>query len=166
MAADAAPAPAPAGSWTNPLSPPAAPIYQARVLQGQQAGVVLNMVDFCTGQLFDWFLAEDTAFPLIERLPSNVTGNTGNPNCPGATHVGRELMYTQIIKELPVKPGVPHTMQIRYTRKADDTVVDSILDGKRVAASACTTRSPRSRSGTGCSACSTPSPISIPRRRS
>ena len=41
--------------------------------KGQQAGVVLNMVNFQTGQLFDWFVGEDTAFALIERLPSNVT---------------------------------------------------------------------------------------------
>ena len=56
-----------------------------RSSQGQQAGVVINMVDFCTGQLFDWFLAGNTAFTLIERLPTNVTGNTANPDCPGAT---------------------------------------------------------------------------------
>lgn len=120
-------------SWTDPLAPPAPPDYHATVLQGQQAGVVLNMIDFCTGQLFDWFLAENTAFPLIERLPTNVTGNTSNPNCPQATYVGRELMYTQIIKELRIKTGVPHNVQIRYTRKRDNALVDYFLDGKRVA---------------------------------
>ena len=120
-------------SWVDPFVPPAEPDYHASVLQGQQAGVVLNMVDFCTGQLFDWFLAEDTAFPLIERLPTNVTGNTDNPNCPGATYVGRELMYTQIIKELPIQPGVAHKVEIRYTRKRNNAVVDYFLDGTRVA---------------------------------
>ena len=30
----------------------------------------MNMVDFCTGQLFDWFVAGKTAFALIERLPA------------------------------------------------------------------------------------------------
>ena len=94
---------------------------------------MLNMIDFCTGQLFDWFVAGDTAFPLIERLPTNVTGNTSNPNCPGATHVGRELMYTQIIKELPIRAGVSHNVQIRYTRMRDNALVDYFLDGKRVA---------------------------------
>jgi hypothetical protein len=120
-------------SWLDPLTPPASPDYAATVLQGQQAGVVLNMVDFCTGQLFDWFVAGDTAFPLIERLPTNVTGNTTNPNCPGATYVGRELMYTQIIEEIPVKPGVSHNVSIRYTRKRDSALVDYFLDGRRVA---------------------------------
>jgi Family of unknown function (DUF6081) len=120
-------------TWTDPFDSPAAPDYSAQVLQGQQAGVVLNMVDFCTGQLFDWFVAGNTAFPLIERLPTNVTGNTSNPNCPGATHVGRELMYTQIIKELPVDPGASHNVQIRYTRKRDSSLVDYLLDGRRVA---------------------------------
>jgi hypothetical protein len=120
-------------SWTDPFSETVAPDYAAQVLQGQQAGVVLNMIDFCTGQLFDWFVAGDTAFPLIERLPTNITGNTSNPNCPGATYVGRELMYTQIIKELPVAPGVSHKVSIRYTRKRDSSLVDYFLDGKRVA---------------------------------
>jgi len=120
-------------TWTDPLAPPVPPDYHATVLEGQQAGVVLNMIDFCTGQLFDWFLAEDTAFPLIERLPTNVTGNTSNPNCPGAAHVGRDLMYTQIIKELPIEPGVSHNVQIRYTRKRDNAEVDYLLDGKKVA---------------------------------
>lgn len=79
----------PSGTWTVPDLPPAAPDYRAPVLQGQQAGVVLNMIDFCTGQLFDWFLAGNTAFTLIERLPTLVTGNTSNPSCPNATYVGR-----------------------------------------------------------------------------
>ena len=65
----------------------------------------MNMVDFCTGQLFDWFLAGNTAFTLIERLPTNVTGNTSNPGCPGATYVGRDKMYTQIVDEVPVSGG-------------------------------------------------------------
>ncbi len=40
----------------------------ARLLQGQQAALVMNVLDFCTGQLFDWFISSDTAFALIERL--------------------------------------------------------------------------------------------------
>lgn len=121
------------GSWSDPFAPPAGFDAAAHsVLQGQQAGVVLNMVDFCTGQLFDWFLAEDTAFTLIERLPSNVTGNTSNPNCPGATHVGREEMYTQIIDEVQVKPGAAHTVSIRFNRKRSGASVDYFLDGRKV----------------------------------
>jgi len=121
------------GAWQDPLNPPSGFDGAAhRVLQGQQAGVVLNMIDFCTGQLFDWFLSQDTAFTLIERLPSNVTGNTSNPNCPGATHVGLGEMYTQIIDEFKVKPGVAHTVSIRFSRKPSGASVDYFLDGRKV----------------------------------
>ncbi len=124
----------PAFSWTSPFlaPPPGLAPYQASVLQGQQAGVVMNMVDFCTGQLFDWFVAGDTAFTLIERLPTSVTGNTSNPGCPGATYVGREKMYTQIVREVPARANVAHEVSIRYTQKAHRSYVDYYLDGKRV----------------------------------
>jgi hypothetical protein len=104
--------------------------YAARTIEAQQAGVVLNVVDFCTGQLFDWFVTSTTAVPLIERLPSNVTGNTANPNCPGATHVGRELMYTQLIKEIPIQTGQPQRVGISYENTG---VVTYTLNGKPVA---------------------------------
>lgn len=123
----------PAFSWLDPYS--AAPAgfapYAAAVMEGQQAGVVMNMIDFCTGQLFDWFVAGTTAFALIERLPTNVTGNTSNPFCPGATHVGRTKMYTQIVREVQVAPDVPHRVEITYTAKSN--TVDYVLDGVRVA---------------------------------
>jgi hypothetical protein len=124
----------PPATWADPFAP--APFefapYQAPVLQGQQAGVVMNMVDFCTGQLFDWFVAGNTAFTLIERLPTNVTGNTANPGCPGATYVGRSKMYTQIVREVPVTPGVAHNVAIRYTQKAHRSFVEYFLDGQLV----------------------------------
>ena len=108
--------------------------YSARLLDSQQAGVVMNVVDFCTGQLFDWFLTSNKAAPLIERLPSNVTGNTSNPACPGATHVGRDKMYTQFIKEIPVTPGVPHRMEITFSRQpSGGSSVTYLLDGRKVA---------------------------------
>lgn len=119
----------PSGTWTDPAAPPQAPDYHATVLEGQQAGVVLNMVDFCTGQLFDWFLTSNTAFTLIERLPTNVTGNTSNPNCPGATFVGRSKMYTQIADEVRISGG-PHNVSIRYSAK--DNSVEYRLDGMLV----------------------------------
>ena len=93
----------------------------------------MNVVDFCTGQLFDWFLTGDKAAPLIERLPTNVTNNVNNPNCPNATYVGRDEMYTQFIKEIPVRPG-PHRMAITFTRKRSGKAsVEYVLDGERVA---------------------------------
>src|SRR3954468_8211838 len=86
----------PSGTWTDPaLKPVGFADYSAPVFEGQQAGAVMNMIDICTGQLFAWFIAGHPAFALIERLPSNVSGNIFNPNCPGATYVGREKMYTQ-----------------------------------------------------------------------
>jgi hypothetical protein len=121
----------PPGTWADPSSPPPsgyAP-YSAPVLEGQQAGVVLNMIDFCTGQLFDWFLSGTKAFTLIERLPTNVTGNTANPNCPGATYVGRDKMYTQIIDEVSVGSGSHHA-SIVYS--ANTNSVEYRIDGKLV----------------------------------
>lgn len=97
--------------------------YSATVLQGQQAGVVMNMVDFQTGQLFDWFVSGNTAFTLIERLPSSVTGST--------LPAGRNEMYTQIIDEVPITPG-PHKVEIRYTRKPNEAMVEYFLDGRLI----------------------------------
>jgi hypothetical protein len=97
--------------------------YSATVLQGQQAGVVMNMVDFQTGQLFDWFVSGNTAFTLIERLPSSVTGSP--------LPAGRNEMYTQIIDEVPISPG-PHKVEIRYTRKPNEAMVEYLLDGRLI----------------------------------
>lgn len=97
--------------------------YAMPTLEGQQAGATLHMIDFGTGQLFDWFVSGSTAFTLIERLPSSVTGS---PN-----HVGRDKMYTQIIDEVPLTPG-PHTVAIRYSRDQNHDRVEYFLDGKRV----------------------------------
>jgi hypothetical protein len=121
----------PSGTWTDPTTPPPSGFapYSAKVLQGQQAGVVMNMIDFCTGQLFDWFLAGNTAFTLIERLPTGVTNNTSNPGCPGAGYVGRDKMYTQIIDEVPVSGG-PHHVSITYA--ANTNSVEYRLDGKLI----------------------------------
>jgi Family of unknown function (DUF6081) len=166
------------GTYGPPGSYPNGAPYTARVLQGQQAGAVMNMVDFATGQLFDWFVAAHTAFVLIERLPSSVTGNTSDVSSPD--WVGPDKMYTQIVKELPIKAGVAHRVAIRYTRTADDAFVEYFLDGKTVSmvhnvgvpldrqgikytgstrrwgpANLCETRSTASRSGTARSASST-----------
>jgi hypothetical protein len=108
------------GSYLSVGDPCDAPFEQT-LLQGQQAGVVLNMINFETGQLFDWFIAGDTAFALIERLPTVVTGNPGTP---------LDLAYTQIIKEANIKPGKTHRVAIRYTRGPDESYVEYFLDGK------------------------------------
>ncbi len=121
------------GSWSDPGKPPAPPGYSARLLPGQQAALVMNMLDFCTGQLFDWFIASDSAFALIERLPSTVTGNVSNPDCREATEVGIDEMYTQIIRGVPVRPDVWHHVDIALTRHDGDAWVDYFLDHQPIA---------------------------------
>jgi hypothetical protein len=108
------------GTYTATNAP-----YSAIAKQGQQAGVVMNMVDFNTGQLFDWFVAGNTAFTLIERLPSSVTNPTG-PQL-----VGRDKMYTQIIDEIPIQPG-SHKVEIRYSRRPNEAMVEYFLDGRLI----------------------------------
>jgi hypothetical protein len=93
------------------------------VLQGQQAAATLHMIDFVTGQLFDWFVSGNTAFTLTERLPSSVTGSP--------VHVGIDKRYTQIIDEVPIAPGVPHNVAIRFTRDRQRSLVEYFLDGER-----------------------------------
>ena len=104
--------------------------YVAATLEGQQAGAVMNIIDFSTGQLFDWFVSGHTAFALIERLPSNVTGNATDPQSP--EWVGRDRMYTQIVTELPVGGG-PHAVSIRFSRDAATGAADWFFDGELVA---------------------------------
>jgi hypothetical protein len=98
--------------------------YAAKVLEGQQAGATLHMVDFTTGQLFDWFVSGSTAFTLVERLPASVIGSPQ-----GGT---RETMYTQIVDEVPIRPGAKQTVAIRYTRTANDSYAEWLLNGKVV----------------------------------
>lgn len=105
------------GSYIQSGAPYAQPAFE-----GQQAGAVMNMIDFATGQLFDWFISGTRAFTLIERLPSNVTG---------FGDVGLERAYTQIIDEFPVGPG-PHKVAIRYTRDGTTAKVEYLLNGKIV----------------------------------
>jgi Family of unknown function (DUF6081) len=123
----------PSGSWLDPAEPPTRPQYTARRLPGQQAGVVRNVLDFCTGQVFDWFIASDTAFALIERLPTVVTGNVGNPDCGAAAEVGPSMMYTQIIREVPVPAGQWHHLDIALTRRDGDAWADYLLDHQLIA---------------------------------
>jgi hypothetical protein len=119
------------GTYGPPGSYPNGDPYSATVLQGQQAGAVMNMVDFCTGQLFDWFVSGNTAFTLIERLPTSVTQNTSNPACAG-NYAGPNEMYTQIIDEIPISPSVKHRVAIRYTRTPTKSYVEYFLDSKLV----------------------------------
>jgi hypothetical protein len=102
------------------IGDPCAVPYAESTLEGQQAGVVLNMISFETGQLFDWFVSGGTVFALIERLPANVTG---------FGDVGLDRAYTQIIGEAPIS-GRKHTVSIRYTRGDGESSVDYFLDNQ------------------------------------
>ncbi|AUB85005.1 DUF6081 family protein [Candidatus Thiodictyon syntrophicum] len=110
----------PPGSYLNVGDPCDKPFEQT-LLPGQQAGVVLNMINFETGQLFDWFIAGDTAFALIERLPTVVTASPGTP---------LDLAYTQIIKTAKIKPGKTAKVAIRYTRGPHESYVEYFLNGQ------------------------------------
>jgi hypothetical protein len=103
--------------------------YAEPTLEGQQAGAVMNVIDFATGQLFDWFVSGGSAFALIERLPSNVTGNTTDPSSPA--YVGLDKAYTQIIAEIPAS-SAEHRVSIRYSRDNGGSV-DYTFDGTLVA---------------------------------
>lgn len=97
--------------------------YEAQLLEGQQAGATLHMIDFRTGQLFDWFVSGSTAFTLVERLPDSVIGSGS-----GGT---RDTMYTQILSEVPIEPG-PHRVGIRFTRTPGGSAAEWFLDGQRI----------------------------------
>jgi hypothetical protein len=120
------------GTCGPPFSFPAGAPYSKVVLEGQQAGAVMNMINFATGQLFDWFVAGNTAFTLVERLPSSVL----DPTLPSSSPdwVGPEKMYTQIVDEVPIAPGVGHDISITYTRGTGNgtSTVEFFLDGRRV----------------------------------
>lgn len=121
------------GSWTVVADPPGPVNYEAPLLQAQQAAVVMNVIDFCSGQLFDWFIASDTAFALIERLPTLVTGNVSNPECRAATEVGIDKIYTQIVREVPVEPDTWHHVDIAVSRQDGEASVDYFLDYELIA---------------------------------
>jgi hypothetical protein len=115
------------GTYTASSQP-----WSAVAYEGQQAAAVMNVIDFSTGQLFDWFVSGSRVFTLVERLPTAVTRlpNADLPTTdPG--YVGKDLMYTQIVREGPVSPG-PHSVSIRYTRDAaGQGHADYYLDGAR-----------------------------------
>ena len=114
-------------SYANVGDPCAHP-WSSRALEWQQAGVVLNMINFATGQLFDWFVSDNQVFALIERLPSNVTNPALSASDP--SYVGLSKAYTQIIKVANVKPGKKHDVSIRYSRSATN-VQSGVLSRRR-----------------------------------
>lgn len=114
----------PPGCADDPACAADAVPWAAAALEGQQAGATLHMIDFRTGQLFDWFVSGSTAFALIERLPASVIGSPD-----GGT---KETMYTQIVKEVPIGPG-PHRVSITFFRDAGSSYVDYVIDGDRIA---------------------------------
>ena len=118
------------GTYGPPYSYPAGKPYEATLLEGQQAMVSLHMIDFKTGELFDWMVTSRYAYPLVERLPSSVTDPSIPPGDP--RYVGRDKVYTQFIKEIPITPG-RHNFAIRFTRDGKTSFVEYLLDGGLVA---------------------------------
>lgn len=98
-------------------------IHQAITeFEAEVAAINTRLSDLAAGP-FDWFIASDTAFALIERLPSAVTRNVSNPDCRQATEVGIDKMYTQVIRQVPVRPDVWHHVDIALTRHNRDAFV-------------------------------------------
>jgi hypothetical protein len=118
------------GTYGPPYSYPAGKPWEQTLLDGQQAMVSLHMIDFKTGELFDWMVTSGHAYPLVERLPSSVTDPSIQPG--DRRYVGRDRMYTQFIKELPITPG-KHNLAIRFTRDDKTSFVEYFLDGAKVA---------------------------------
>jgi hypothetical protein len=114
----------PPGCAEDPACAATAEPWEGVALEGQQAGATLHMIDFATGQLFDWFVSGSTAFALVERLPATVIGSPA-----GGT---RDTMYTQIVKEVAIDDG-PHEVSITFFRDSGKSYVDFRLDGKRIA---------------------------------
>ena len=111
------------GTYGPSGSYPAGEPWSAATLEGQQAAATLHMIDFRTGQLFDWFVSGSTAFTLVERLPAVVTGS------PAGATIG--TAYTQVVDEVPLTPG-EHTVAIRLTRTPGGTSAEYRLDGRLV----------------------------------
>jgi hypothetical protein len=118
------------GTYGPPYSYPAGKPYQATLLEGQQAMVSFHMIDFHTGELFDWMVTDRFAYPLVERLPSSVTDPSIQPGDP--RYVGRDKMYTQFIDQLPISPG-RHNYAIRVSRSDASSAVQYFIDGRQVA---------------------------------
>ena len=115
------------GTYGPPYSYPAGKPWQQSLLDGQQAAVSLHMIDFHTGQLFDWLVTSNLAYPLTERLPSSVSNPALPPGDP--SYAGRNEMYTQYLNPLPIGPG-PHHYAIRFTRAETTSFVEYFLDGR------------------------------------
>jgi hypothetical protein len=117
------------GTYGPPYSYPAGKPWQQTLLDGQQAAVSLHMIDFHTGQLFDWLITTDLAYPLTERLPSSVSNPSLQPGDP--SYAGRKEMYTQYLKPVRITPG-SHRYAIRFTRTQATSFVEYFLDGQLV----------------------------------
>ena len=90
----------------------------------------MHMIDFHTGELFDWMVTDRFAYPLVERLPSSVTDPTIPPGDP--RYVGRDKMHTQFIDQVPISSG-RHNYAIRLTRADSTSFAEYLIDGRQVA---------------------------------
>lgn len=93
------------------------------VLEPQQAAATFHVLNIHeTGQLFDWYVGEEKAFCLTERLLA-----------PLVHGVDLDKGYTQIIETVDISPG-KHTYEIRYRRSPSGADhAEWFLDGERIA---------------------------------
>ena len=117
------------GSYGPPFSYPTGQPYEAVVFEGQQASATLHMLDFNTGQLFDWFVSGNTAITLVERVPSLLTDPAILPT--DGRYVGRDRIYTQFVDQVPLSPG-RHEVAIRFTRNETGSFAEYFLDDRLV----------------------------------
>jgi hypothetical protein len=101
--------------------------YAESTLEAQQAAFMFNVTNLETSQLFDWFVSGNSAFALIERLPSIANHPMLSKDDPA--YVGLDKAYTQIVTSVPLKPGTTHTYAIRYKRNHTQSSVEFLLDG-------------------------------------
>jgi hypothetical protein len=118
------------GTYGPPYSYPLGKPWQQTLLDGQQAAVSLHMIDFHTGQLFDWLITSNLAYPLTERLPSSVGDPTVLPGSPD--YSGRNEMYTQYLNPVAITPG-PHHYAIRFSRAQTTSFAEYFVDGRLAA---------------------------------
>jgi hypothetical protein len=119
------------GTHGGPGSYPNGSPYERTVSKAEQAAAVLNLADLKTGLVLDWFVADDSAFPLYERIPSWFTHPDLSPD--NKEWVGPDKTFTQMLDEVPIEPGQFHRYEIRVTRDSLGLRVNWLIDGQDMA---------------------------------
>ena len=113
------------GCADDPVCAAGAEPWEGVALEGQQAGATLHMIDFATGQLFDWFVSGSTAFALVERLPATVDRVADRWHTRHDVHPDRQGSRRSVTART--------RWRSRSSAIAGRSYVDFTLDGVRVA---------------------------------